>query len=132
MQETGSKKQAARGKGLVAQGWGRWALVVLWMAVIFVFSAQPSTELPNYGVWDFVVKKGAHVTEYAILGWLIQRARGARHAWWQSWLMAVAYAATDEFHQSFVPGRTLRLTDVMIDSVGAAMGTAIAIWRGPA
>jgi VanZ family protein len=110
--------------------WWPWALVVLWMAMIFYFSAQPSYTLPNFGEPDTLIKKGAHVTEYAILAWLIQRARGDKRAWWQTWLMAVAYAATDEFHQRFVPGRMPRLTDVMIDSVGAAIGVALALWRG--
>jgi VanZ family protein len=99
------------------------------MAVIFVFSARPSDELPYYGVWDLIIKKGAHLAEYAILGWLIQRARGDRRAWWQSLLMAVAYAATDEFHQSFVPGRHPRVADVMIDAAGVAIGLIVAIRR---
>ena len=109
---------------------GLWVLVVLWMGVIFAFSARPDYSLPHYGAWDWVVKKGAHVTEYAILGWLIQRARGQRRAWWQSWLIAVAYAATDEFHQSFVPGRHARVTDVLIDAAGVAIGLFLAVRRG--
>ncbi len=116
-------------KSRVVWSMGQWALVALWMGVIFAFSARPDYSLPHYGAWDWVVKKGAHVTEYAILGWLIQRALDQRRAWWQSWLIAVAYAATDEFHQSFVPGRNARVTDAMIDGVGAAIGTALAVWR---
>lgn len=107
----------------------RWALVAVWMGVIFYFSSQPNYALPNYGEWDWIVKKGAHVTEYAILGWLIHRARNTKSAWWQSWLMAVAYAVTDEFHQSFVQGRKPAAADVMIDATGAAIGVALAAWR---
>jgi VanZ family protein len=44
-------------------------------------------------------------------------------------LIAILYAATDEFHQSFTPGRTPRVTDVMIDAAGAAMGMVVAIRR---
>jgi VanZ family protein len=44
-------------------------------------------------------------------------------------LIAVIYAATDEFHQSFSPGRHPRATDVLIDSLGAAIGAALAAWR---
>jgi VanZ family protein len=119
-------------KGQVAGNIVRWALVIVWMGVIFWFSAQPNYALPNFGAPDTLIKKSAHVAEYAILGWLIQRARGARdarRAWWQSWLTAVIYAATDEFHQSFTPGRMPRVTDVMIDSFGAAIGVALAAWR---
>ena len=104
---------------------GRWALVVLWMGVIFAFSSRPGYSLPDYGVWDLVVKKGAHVTEYAILGWLIQRALGNGRAGWLAWVAAVLYAATDELHQSLVPGRNACVTDVMIDAVGALIGVVI-------
>lgn len=105
----------------------RWALVVVWMVVIFAFSAQPKDNLDlGQDVW---VSKLAHVIEYAVLGWLVQRASGVRRAWWVSLLVAVAYAATDEFHQSFVPGRTSRVTDVLIDAVGASMGVFLALRR---
>jgi VanZ family protein len=100
------------------------------MGVIFWFSAQPKEAL-NFGQ-STLVSKLAHVTEYAIQGWLIQWARGGRNrqrAGWSSWLIAVLYAATDEFHQSFTPGRTPAVTDVMIDSFGAAIGVGLAIWR---
>jgi VanZ family protein len=100
------------------------------MGVIFGFSSQPQSVL-NLGQPAFVGKL-AHVTEYLILGWLIQRAlggRSARRSGWQAWLIALAYAVTDEFHQTFVPGRTPLLTDVMIDSAGTAIGIVIAVWR---
>jgi len=105
----------------------RWLLVMVWMAIIFWFSAQPKAAL-NFGQ-STLVSKLAHVTEYAVLGWLIQRARDDRQAGWQSWLMAAIYAVTDEFHQSFTPGRHPLATDVLIDSLGAAIGAAIAVWR---
>jgi VanZ family protein len=136
MQDASSKTRDAKGKTQVAgnmqHGWSvvrRWSFVVLWMGVIFWFSAQPNYALPNFGAPDTLIKKGAHITEYAILGWLIQRARGDRRAWWQSLLFATLYAATDEFHQSFTPGRNARVTDAMIDSAGVAIGVAIAAWR---
>ena len=102
------------------------------MGVIFWFSALPNYALPDLGAPDTLIKKGAHIAEYAILGWLIQRAHGARDArrtWWLPWLLAVAYAAIDEFHQSYTPGRNPRMTDVMIDSFGAAIGVGLAVWR---
>lgn len=107
--------------------WRRWTLVVLWMGVIFFFSAQPRSAV-DFGQPEFVSKL-AHVTEYAVLGWLIQRARGERGVGWRSWLIATVYAATDEFHQSFAPGRHPLATDVMIDAAGAAIGIAIAAGR---
>ncbi len=126
------KVSEADGSRPQAGNWGRiarWALAVAWMGLIFWFSAQPKGDLPDYGGLDLLVKKTAHVAEYAVLGWLIQRARGSGGSWWQPWLIAIAYAATDEFHQLFVPGRGARVVDVMIDSAGAAMGLALAVWR---
>jgi len=108
----------------------RWFFVVVWMGVIFGFSALPKEAL-NFGQ-STLVSKLAHVTEYAILGWLIQWAHSGRNmqrVGWQPWLIAVLYAATDEFHQSFTPGRTPAVTDVMIDSFGAAIGVGLAVWR---
>jgi len=119
--------QEAGNKGQVAGSIGRWVLVVVWMGVVFWFSAQPKAAL-DFGQPEFL-SKAAHVAEYAILGWLVQRARGDKRAWWQSWLIAILYAATDEFHQSFSPGRTPRVTDVMIDAVGAGIGLVVAIRR---
>lgn len=113
--------------GLSGARWLRWGAVILWMAVIFVFSAQPKSALPDYGQADFPIKKLAHTGEYAILGALIAWAAGRGHGW-RAWLLAVAYAASDEIHQMFVPGRTARLLDVGIDSVGAGMGILLIIW----
>ncbi len=117
--------QVAGNRAQVAGRIGRWVLVAVWMGVIFWFSAQPNSAL-DFGQ-DALIGKVAHVAEYAILGWLIQRARGDKRAWWQSWLVAILYAATDEFHQSFSPGRHPRVTDVMIDAVGAGIGLVVAI-----
>ena len=122
-----SKSEAARRVG-------RWALVALWMGVIFAFSSRPGYTLPNYGGWDVIVKKGAHVTEYAILGFLTARAfygsqnRNLQSHWFVVGLaLVVVYALLDEYHQSFVPGRTASIFDSMIDIVGGL--TALAVFR---
>jgi len=83
--------------------------------------------MPGFGWVDFLVKKGGHLTGYALLalanlhalGWDPKRRLPA-------WLIAVAYSALDEFHQSFVPGRNATLMDVGIDALGAAL--ALFIW----
>ena len=81
---------------------------------------------------DHYIRKGAHFIEYAILAaaialplWIL-RHRG-RRLWLLSMLGAALYAATDEFHQSFVPGRSCELKDVMIDTAGAALGAMLFI-----
>ena len=91
------------------------------MIIIFIFSSQPSTELPNFDWADTMIKKGGHVIGYAILAlsyWYAFRMRENKR--WLAWLLAVLYALTDEFHQSFVPGRHSSIWDVLIfDNFGA-------------
>ena len=101
----------------------RWLPVLAWAGVIFAFSSIPSLN-SGLGTWDAVLRKGAHMTEYAILACLLVRAAGSV-AW--AFGLAVAYSATDEFHQTFVHGRHGSPIDVGIDAVGALIG--IGIWR---
>lgn len=96
------------------------------MLVIFGFSSIPSTEMPRFGLADFLVKKGGHATGYALLALANMHALSwERKRWPIAWLLAVLYSATDEFHQSFVPGRHPALMDVGIDAFGAAIGLLI-------
>jgi hypothetical protein len=100
-----------------------WGPSLLMMVAIFCFSSIPSTEMPSFGLGDFLVKKGGHAAGYALLALANLRALGwDKKRWWLAWLLAVLYSATDEFHQSFVPGRNAALTDVGIDAFGAAAG----------
>jgi VanZ family protein len=101
----------------------RWLPVLVWAAVIFAFSSIPSLN-SGLGGWDYVLRKCAHMTEYAILAILLVRAT-ASYAW--AFALAVAYAASDEFHQLFVRGRHGSPIDVGIDAVGALIG--LAVWR---
>ncbi|HVD67023.1 MAG TPA: VanZ family protein [Gaiellaceae bacterium] len=104
-----------------------WIPVVLWAAVIFTLSSVPDLGT-GLGTWDFVLRKIAHVAEYALLGALLFRA--TRHAP-VAVLLASAYAATDEIHQTFVASRHGSPVDWLIDTAGAAIGVAIAarLWR---
>ena len=97
-----------------------------WMALIFVLSGQPSDEVDR-AWWDVVLRKLAHVTEYAVLTTLWWRAlEGLRVARPLLGAVAIAllYAATDEFHQTFVDGRQGTPVDVLIDSIGMAIAAA--------
>ena len=98
-----------------------WLPVVLWAGLIFALSAIPNLS-SGLGVWDLVLRKCAHLTEYAILGALLLRALG-REA--PAFLAGVAYAVTDELHQHFVRGRHASPVDVAIDAVGVAVGMLI-------
>lgn len=94
-----------------------WVLVFIWAAVIFTLSSIPTLPKSEIIWWDFLLKKTAHVIEYAILFLLLLRALGKKHAT-LIFIIAILYAFSDEFHQSFVPGRTSRLSDVGFDTLG--------------
>jgi VanZ family protein len=98
-----------------------WLPVIVWAGVIFTFSSIPSLTT-GLGTWDLILRKAAHLTEYAILGALVLRAVGQALP---AFLIAVAYAATDEVHQHFVRGRHASPIDVLIDSVGIAAGILV-------
>jgi VanZ family protein len=95
-----------------------WLPVLVWAAVIFAFSSIPSLS-SGLGTWDTILRKGAHVTEYAVLGGLLYRALGREPL---ALAAGIAYAATDELHQHFVRGRHASPVDVAIDAVGVALG----------
>ncbi len=128
-------------------------LTALWMGVIFYFSSQPAvqsaslsgglfqkiqkfvTDIPVMGqifaggFTEHLLRKAAHMTEFAILGILLVLCmREYIPAQWKIFRLPLAlvtgilYACTDEFHQRFVPGRSGELKDVMIDSVGVLIG----------
>jgi VanZ family protein len=102
-----------------------WSPAVIWMAAIFVASAQP--RLPLQGdVPDFL----SHSLAYLVLAvlWCGALANG-REVSWRTALAAVVactvYGATDEWHQSFVPGRRSEARDVRNDAIGATVGALL-------
>jgi VanZ family protein len=98
-----------------------WLPVFVWAAVIFTFSSIPSLST-GLGTWDTILRKGAHLTEYAVLGALLYRALGREPL---ALAVGIAYAATDELHQYFVRGRHASPVDVAIDAVGVAAGMLV-------
>ncbi len=102
-----------------------WLPVLVWGLVIFSFSAHSNITVSTAKITDFVAKKAAHFSEYFILSALIYRALHATSKIHGKYLLLVTltltvlYAITDEFHQSFTPGRSPRIQDVIIDSGGA-------------
>jgi VanZ family protein len=104
----------------------QWLPALLMMGAIFYFSSIPSKEMPYFGSWDTLLKKSGHMLGYAMLG--LSYLRGINSFRWQSVLAAlvgvVLYAFSDEYHQSFVAGRTATFVDVGIDTIGGALGLA--------
>jgi VanZ family protein len=119
----------------------RWLAVILWMIVMFslsteAFSAGNAASIsPALG--KLIVRKLAHFSEYLILASLIMRALTAEEAGTGTLrrvliavVVAVAYAMTDEWHQSFVRSRNSQISDVAIDAIGAVCGSwAWALYR---
>jgi VanZ family protein len=101
-----------------------WLPVVAWAAVIFAFSSVPSlsTEL---GTWDTILRKLAHLAEYALLGALLLRACRRPAV---ALALATLYAVSDEVHQVFVEGRHGAPLDVAIDAFGALVGLLAWQW----
>ena len=98
-----------------------WGPVAACMGAIFYLSAQPDVSLPT-GVDD----KTAHYVGYMTLGLLVVRAlarglpaRITRAVAVVALAVTIGYGATDEWHQSFVPGRSSELADLVADSLGA-------------
>jgi VanZ family protein len=106
-----------------------WLPPLVWMAIIFAFSARHGGgHLPAA---EIVLRKLGHVTGYLILtlfGVRALRRSGVASAVPVAAAAALAYAASDEWHQSFVPGRTATPRDVAIDAVGIALA-AVAVTR---
>jgi VanZ family protein len=128
-----------------------WLPVLVWMAVIFTASSdthsyEHSSRLiapllywlfphisANAVDWVvFIARKCAHLAEYSVFALLLWRAlcrffqnNSRQWSWRQAGatlLIVAFYAATDEFHQRFVPGRTPAVHDVLIDTLGGAAG----------
>ncbi len=113
------------------KGWlWRWGPALVMMGLIFTASGTPGQELPDFGTVDTATKKCGHAIGYALLG--IAYLRGLTYRKDPSFrypILAVAfaciYAATDEFHQIFTPNRSPAVMDVIIDTIGAAIGVSL-------
>ena len=108
----------------------RYAPPLAMMALIFALSATPDLS-SGLGVWDTVLRKLAHVTIFAVLALTLLRATRWRRPVLAT-VIAIAYASSDEIHQSFVDGRHGTPVDVAIDAIGiglSALAWALAARR---
>jgi VanZ family protein len=138
------------------QRWGRfrdWLPAIVWACVISslstdTFSADhtgrfiipvlrgvfPHASYPSILLMHALIRKSAHFVEYFIFSvFLTHGLRGEERGWklrWALWAVGIAagYAALDEFHQWFVPGRTASPWDALLDTTGAAVAQMI-LWR---
>jgi VanZ family protein len=131
----------------------KWILVILWMVVIFVFSSQNGKAsshnnrfvvdlLKNIGINldvllgsidDYIIRKLAHMTEYFILFNLVYNAIYDNYKFIKSLIITLTftfiYASSDEFHQSFTPGRGPSFHDVLIDTGGGGLALILKVIR---
>lgn len=141
-------------------------LTLGWMALIYGFSSQTASEsgslsaliaepvaraimklrdLPKeeydalYMQVDSMIRVLAHFSEYAVLGILMTLVCRLLH-WrglWIPWLICTVFAATDEWHQYYTPGRASEPMDVLVDSAGVVCGIILLclirrVWRSKA
>jgi VanZ family protein len=110
-----------------------WLPALAWMGMIFVLSAQSDLPGPAEPWMDALVKKGGHAVGYGVLAWLYERAlrgrvRGPVALRVATVSLALAYALSDEYHQTFVPGRSGSLVDAGIDSTGICGAMLLSGW----
>ncbi|MEI6674057.1 MAG: VanZ family protein [Verrucomicrobiota bacterium] len=135
----------------IRQAWKFWLLPLLWMIVIFSASADgqsahhssrifeplmhwlfPQMSPLRIGEIQYLFRKCMHLTEFAVLAgllwWALRHTKGTAAGPWQ-WsdagqvlILVVLYAASDEIHQAFIPSRTGRFSDVLVDTAGGAIG----------
>ena len=111
----------------------KWIPAIIIMIVIFWASSTPSSQIPNIGPWDWLVKKGAHFSGYTMLALTLIRGSQSTKKWDLFWVMLFCglYAASDEFHQAFVSGRNPSLIDVGIDVLGSSFALVLFFWSAP-
>jgi VanZ family protein len=98
---------------------------VSWAILIFYLSSQPSIDAPMLFPGQ---DKLFHLVVFGILGFLLmgtlqssQNGYRQRQLWWIA-LAVMLYGASDEFHQHFVPGRSVDVYDVLADALGGLLG----------
>lgn len=102
----------------------RWSPPILW--ALLIFTASSLSTIPGAKIiwWDFIIKKSGHMFLFGTFFFLSQRATN-----WQQdtkkyllpLLITIIYAALDEYHQSFVQGRTALPSDIGYDTLGASL-----------
>ena len=106
---------------------------IVWASVIFFGSSIPGTKLPSFA--HFINDKVIHASIFFLLGILVYRALEpkVKHQGldWRRLFIAISavvlYGISDEFHQGFVPGRSVDYRDALADSLGGVL-SALLIW----
>jgi VanZ family protein len=134
--------------------WWRYGPPIVWAILIFIGSSDllsgshtgsfllgplrrlfPQASETTLALIHLLIRKAGHLTEYAILAWLLARAfrtstvEFLRRRWfWSALTLVVVYSLSDEFHQSFVPTRGASFHDSLIDSAGGLLALLMVWW----
>lgn len=109
----------------MSSGFGRWLIETFMPGLLEYMEHLPMEELDKL---HFILRKGAHFTEYFLLGILSSASMSLRenvkkpYKGWAAFVYCILVASVDETIQYFVPGRAGRIADVCLDSFGAVMG----------
>ena len=109
----------------------RWLPPILWAAFILILTSIPGSHIPVLPIRNF--DKVVHLTIYGVLGWLTARAwmNGSRAL--AVAMLAIAaislFGAMDEWHQQFIPQRSMDILDWAADTTGATAGIVLALVR---
>ena len=107
-----------------------WVPPLLYMALIFAISSLEQPPLPTPEFEWLTIDKLYHFIEYAILGGLLARAFAkadpavipSNLIWFIAAVLSILYGASDEWHQTFVPGRYATVADWVADAIGSIAG----------
>jgi VanZ family protein len=117
--------------------WG--SLAVILCIIIFLFTASPSStgahtqsviekitgmKASQAHTLNFIIRKMTHLSIFGLLAVCLTLAF-TKKPYYNAWILTTMYAATDEYHQSFMPGRTSSYYDVLLDSCGAIVAILI-------
>lgn len=114
-----------------------WLPVIFWMGVIYWFSSFHKLEASPIGWQDFLIRKIAHLLEYTLLFFFYYRAFknsikiDKYRLVYLSLFLTILYSMSDEYHQTFVSGRSGRIFDVTVDSLGGVLGAFIVTELSP-
>ncbi|MEW6558145.1 MAG: VanZ family protein [Elusimicrobiota bacterium] len=112
-----------------------WLPVFVWGYIIYYLSDIPGLKT-GLGVWDLILRKGAHITEYFILAILLVRAFRKSFRlpfvfliFWPA-VISFLYAVSDEYHQSLIKNRCGSVWDVLVDTVGISLVVFLYLKKG--
>lgn len=124
--------QTGEESGAMSNGITKWLLTLL---VPDFESMSADEQIKLFHTVGLVIRKGAHFSEYALLGLSlmlhirqVKKKKNVSLPWLWAWGIGTLYAATDEFHQGFVADRGPSIIDVMIDSSGVITGVLLMMW----